>query len=326
MKLKINNSIFFSLVMLLSVVVACNDSDDLLTENAKEGGLLTATSQSLNYVVGNPDGPYTLEFFVNQGNEKIKSIRLYKSFTSTVTYTETVDGKEVEKSKTLVSNEVLDRTLPVTETKNHYVSASYTLDDLIGNLSIANLAGEVKPLPENDGLYQIGDKWVFRIESVLDDDRVVQQGYTISVSVSTRYAGKYRAVAAEYYRIGVLTYTVADWPAETVIESVDATTYRVLEYFGAAAFTGNEYYFQIVDGVITYPAKTPTGEDQTGNDQPFITCQSNPVDMAPVHCESSNKVINDDVNGKDRLIMSFGYYTAGSGPRTFYQVLEKIVE
>jgi hypothetical protein len=48
--------------------------------------------------------------------------------------------------------------------------------------------------------------------------------------------------------------------------------------------------------------------------------------MLDVHCDESNIVINNDASGKDRLIMSFGYFTPGSGPRTFYQVLEKIVE
>jgi hypothetical protein len=48
--------------------------------------------------------------------------------------------------------------------------------------------------------------------------------------------------------------------------------------------------------------------------------------MTNVNCGNSNYVINNDVNGKDRLVMSIGYYTSGSGPREFYQVLEKIVE
>uniref|UniRef100_UPI0037848390 hypothetical protein n=1 Tax=Flavobacterium sp. TaxID=239 RepID=UPI0037848390 len=65
-----------------------------------------------------------------------------------------------------------------------------------------------------------------------------------------------------------------------------------------------------------------------GNGQPFITCLTNPADMAPVYCGTSNFVVRDDVEGKDRLVMSFGYYTGSGavGPRVFYQVLEKIVE
>jgi hypothetical protein len=313
-------------ILVLALAISCNESDDVVTADAKIGGLMEASNQSINYVVGEPEGPYTLEFLVRQGGVKVNTINVYRSFQTIQKYTVIEDGKEVEKSKTFTSNEVLDRTINVTEDKNHHVSTAYTFSELKSDLQVENLDGETNPLAANDGDYQIGDKWVFRVESVLDDGRVVQQPYQVAVSVSTRYAGKYKAVAAEYYRLGVLTYTVGDWPAETVIESVDATTYRVVEYLGAAPFTGNEYYFQINNGVITYPDKRPDGTDQVGNGQPWITCQSNPVDMTPVHCATSNIVINDDATGKDRLVMSFGYFTPGSGPRTFYQVLEKIVD
>lgn len=315
----------YTIILMLGLAFACNESEDLLTEDAREGGLLEPASISLNYVVGNPNGPYTMEFLVLHGTNKTKEIRLYRSFSGVEKYTEeNEEGETVNKTFALTSNEVLDRTLTLESTTNGFVSTSFTLPQLIAALKVKNHAGVESGLPENDGLYQIGDRWSFRIECVLDDGRVVQQAFRVNVSVSTRYAGKYKAVAGEYYRIHVPTYNTSAWPAETVIESVDATTYRVVEYLGAAVFTGNEYYFQIIDGKITYPEKTPSGDAQTGNDQPFITCESNPADMVDVHCGTSNIVINDDVNGKDRLVMSFGYYTPGSGPRTFYQILEKI--
>jgi hypothetical protein len=200
---------------------------------------------------------------------------------------------------------------------------------LINGLEIGDLDGDISPLPSDDGLYQIGDKWVFRIETILDDDRVVEQSYNISIGVSTRYAGKYKAINAEYYRLGVLTYTTADWPAETIIESVDATTYKVIKYLGAFENTTSppEWFFTIVGDEITYPLTTPDGDAQTGNGQPFISCQTNPNDFAPLVCDdNTNIVINDDAGGKDRLVMTFGYYTSGSGPRVFHQVMEKIVE
>lgn len=319
------NKIFCFVAFSLTVLSACNESEDLITENAQEGGLLTATSTSLNYVVGNPDGPYTIELWVNQGRQKVRTVNLYKSFTKTVTWEVTVGGETKDTTRTFTSNEVLAESIEITNDEGHFITSSYDFDELTQGLTIGYPDGTTGALPDSDTEYQIGDRWVFRLESVLDDERVVQQAYTVGISVSTRYAGKYRAIVGEYYRIGVPTYSTANWPEETVIESVDATTYRVVEYLGAAPFTGNTWYFQIVDGVITYPDKTPTGEDQLGNGQPFIDCVSNPVDMADVHCGSSNFVTNSP-EGKDRLTMSFGYYTAGSGPRTFYQVLEKIVE
>ena len=48
--------------------------------------------------------------------------------------------------------------------------------------------------------------------------------------------------------------------------------------------------------------------------------------MTNVNCGNSNFVTRDNVNGKDKLTMSFGYLNASTGPREFYQVMEKIVE
>jgi len=153
-------------------------------------------------------------------------------------------------------------------------------------------------------------------------------GNEITFTTKVGFEGIYRTVDAFYYRIGVRTYSTADWPAETTIEAVNATTYKVnnLGPFNATGVnnTGNTWYFTIVNDVIDIPL-TYNGTIQLGNSQPFISCSSNPADMALVNCASSNVVIRDDVNGKDRLKMSFGYYTPGSGPRVFYQDLELIV-
>lgn len=118
-------------------------------------------------------------------------------------------------------------------------------------------------------------------------------------------------------------YTVADWPSEITVESIDAITYKMTDF---EPFLGNTLYFQIdAAGKITYPIKWKDVA-QIINDQAIITCDGSPVDMITVHCATSNYIVKDDVNGKDKLYQSYGYYTPGSGPRTFYQVLEKIVE
>lgn len=302
----------------LAVAFSCNESEDLITANAREGGLLEPASTSVNYVVGQPEGPYSMSFFVRQGDNQTTQVRLYKSFTTTVKYIEIVEGEEVEKSKTFVSNEVLAETIDISNSGNHHISTSFDFAELKSGLEIASLDAGPAPLPEDDSEYQIGDKWVFRVESVLADGRVVQQSVPINVAVSTRYAGTYKPIAAEYYRIGVLTTALSGWPDEILIESVDATTYRQLEYWGP--FEANEILFEINDGVITYLP------DQVFNDQPMITCESNPTDFVPaVNCGNTNFVVNDDATGKDRLYMTNGYFTAGSGPRVMYQVLEKIV-
>ena len=304
----------------LALAFSCNNSDDVVTENAKEGGLLEAASSSINYVVGAPEGPYTLSFFVRQGDVKTTEVRLYKSFVTTERWTVLdEEGKEVKKDSTFISNEILQETFDISNMESHHISTGYSLDELTEGLQVASRLAGPADLPDNDGDYTIGDRWVFRVESVLDDGRIVQQADPVNVSVSTRYAGTYRAVFGEYYRLGVLTYVTSDWPDEIVIESVDAITYRMVDYWGP--FTPNELLFTVVDGQINWLP------DQLINDVELTTCETNPADfaMAAMHCDNTNYVINDDETGKDRLVMTNGYNTPGSGPRVMYQVLEKIV-
>lgn len=298
------------LILAVSFTTSCIDDDnDELTGGATTGGLLSLNNTAIGYVVGN-GATYTATGSVYQGNSQTVKVDIYKSFTSSAT------GD--------TSNETLYESIDIANTtvgSSGTFSTSFNYEDLIAGLTLNG-----SPLPASDGELAIGDFWTLRYESTLNNGAVVSNANVTKVSVGTRFAGIYRALDAAYYRIGVLTYTASDWPSELVIESVDATTYRAVEYFGP--FNGNEWYFQIdSNDNITYPDETPSGDAQTGNGQPFITCQSNPNDMTNVPCGSeSNIVIRDDVNGKDRLLMSFGYFTAGSGSREFYQDIEKIVD
>ena len=56
------------IILLISIVAfySCNESEDLITAGAAEGGLMDVTSSSNSYVVGNPAGPYEIEFYINQ--------------------------------------------------------------------------------------------------------------------------------------------------------------------------------------------------------------------------------------------------------------------
>lgn len=308
-----NIKILLLLILGLSLITSCTDDDnDELTGGAITGGLLSLNNTAIGYVVGN-GATYTASGSVYQGNVQTVSVDVYKSFTSSST------GE--------TSNEVLYETLDIANTtvgQNGTFSTSFDYEDLITGLTVGG-----NPLPANDGELSIGDYWTIRYVSTLSDGNVVTNASTTRVSVGTRFAGLYSTVEAEYYRIGELTYVTADYQnfvPELEIQSVDATTYRVVEYFGV--FNGNTWYFQIDENdKITYPDETPEGDAQTGNGQPFITCESNPNDMTSIPCgPDTNIVIRDDVDGKDRLVMSFGYLTPGSGPREFYQVIEKIVD
>lgn len=290
----------------LTLATSCTEDDnDELTGNAIEGGLVDLDAAAIGYVVGN-DGTYTASGEVYQGESKTTSIDVYKSFTDSQTGTTT--------------EEILFEEINFTDIQQGFSS------DFSFNFKYEDLVEGFSSLPASDADLNIGDFWTLKFVSTLADGTQVTNSAVVKVSVGTRFAGVYRTLDALYYRIGVLTADESSWPAETVIESVDATTYRVVDYFGL--FSGNEWYFQIDENDnITYPDETPSGDAQQGNGQPFITCSANAGDLTNVPCGAgTNIVIRDDENGRDQLVMTYGYFTAGSGPREFYQVLEKIVE
>jgi len=315
----------YLIISLLILVGACVKPDNLAPTNSDwdgtqfpvGGGLLDVTTPSLNYVVGEPEG-YFVEFGVLQGRENFTTnVDVYKTFYA---YQRDADGAlvlDADGNKIMLhSNEFLQKSITVTDTKNHFESFTLNYTELINGLTFDGGA-----LPTNDGELNIGDYWELRLVSTTADGNVYENYQRVAIGVSTRYAGSYKCVDALYFRIGVLTYVASDWPEVTVIKSIDAVTYQVVEYAGA--FEGNTWYFQVNEGVISYPEEW-AGAAQLLNGMPMILCGH--PDMTNVNCGSSNIVVKDDVEGKDQLFMSFGYYTAGSGARTFYQVLEKIVD
>lgn len=307
---KISLYLTFIMTVLLS---SCTEDNDLLTQNETQGGLVTINTKLIGYVVGNGDSyEYKANFDIIQGVEKTAKVDVYKYFNK-----KNPDGTFTRSNQNLLTTLTLD-----TDTSFRAYEFTFTYPELIEGLSV-----DGTPLPTSDASLQIGESWVFVFVSTLTDGRTHQNASTIKVAVGTRFAGTYKCNVGAYYRLGVLNAGAADWPASTTIESVDETTYKVVEYFGI--FSGNEYYFNMDSSdVITYPANRPDGSPQLGNGQPFITCVTNPGDFAAVSIDcgpTSNIGVRDDVEGKDRLYMSYGYFTTGSGPRVFYQELEKIV-
>jgi hypothetical protein len=308
-KIKILSILFIFAISISS----CEKDSDTLTGNENVGGLLKIDKKLLPYVIG--DGTsleYKNTFSAYQGNVKVTKVNIYKKFTN-------INNK--------TSNEILLRSIIVpTSEQSTNVEYSVTYLDLVQGLSV-----DGTPMSTNDTSLNIGDYFTLRYESLTSEGKLVQNSLTnasTKVAVGTRLAGTYKCLEGIYYRIGVLTAGTADWPAETIIESVDATTYRVVNrfgYFGPAANDTNTWYFKVIGNTISYSAQEPDGSTaQTGNGQPFITCQTNPSSFnAEVNCGNSNFVVLDNVNGgKDKLYMTFGYLSP-SGPRVFYQVLEK---
>lgn len=308
------NKLFYIAFFGISVFsTSCGEPEDHVTANAKEGGIIFPASASNNYVVGSTE-PYVITFRVEQGPVKITSVDVYKTFSTKVF------NEETEVFDTKTSNEVLLTTVPVTETVTADMSFETNFTELRADLEV-----DGQELPTDDGQLSIGDNWVLRFVSTLDDGRKVTSAANNNVkfTVATRYAGKYNVIAAAYWRIGVNRPDVV-WPAQFTIESVDAITYRLVDYFGP--FSGNQLYFTINGAKeIDYPA-THDGVAQSGNGIPLTTCDNNLGDLLkPELCTGSNIVIDDNVGGKDKLLMTYSYVSP-NGPREFYSELEKIVE
>lgn len=291
-------------------VVSCEDEDnDLLTGNQNEGGLLSVNSILVPYVVGNgADFEYEASISAFQGDIQVNSVDIYKTFTN-------VAG---ESSNTVLLKTV---TFPNTEQVEN-LSFTVSYNELINGLTLNGA-----PLPASDSALSIGDSWTLTYVSNTSAGTQAQNLKTTKVSVGTRFAGQYTVIQCEYWRINVPRPDVTGPFLGTVvtIESVNSTTYRKLEWAGP--FSGNEFYFTIDSNDDVLVPTTYDGAAQILNALPAINCLETPGDMlnACAFPGIQNKAVRDDVLGKDRLYMSYGYIAA-TGPREFYEVLEKVVD
>lgn len=291
-------------------VVSCEEEDnDLLTGNQNEGGLLSVNTILVPYVVGNgADFEYEASISTFQGDIQVNSVDIYKTFTN-------VAGES--------SNTVLLKTVTFPNTAQlENLNFTVTYNELINGLTLNGA-----PLPANDSALNIGDSWTLTYVSNTSAGTQAQNLRTTKVSVGTRFAGQYTVIQCEYWRINVPRPDVTGPFLGTVvtIESVNSTTYKKLEWAGP--FSGNEFYFTINSNDDILVPTTYGGAAQILNALPATNCTETPGDMLNA-CSFpgiQNKVVRDDVLGKDRLYMSYGYIAA-TGPREFYEVLEKVVD
>ncbi len=290
--------------------ISCSESEtDTLTGNSDEGGLLTVKNALVGYVVGNGDTfEYKAGISAFQSEVKVTSVDVYKQFF----------GAAGTSQKALLATYQVP-----TDSQLVNLDLAFTYPQLISGLTI-----DGTPLSSDDSTLEIGDYWTLSYVTTTTDGDVQENAKTTKVSVGTRFAGQYNVIICDYWRIGVPRPDVTGPFLGTVvtIESVDATTYRKLEYAGP--FNGNEFYFTIDSNDVVFVPSTYNGEIQLINGFGAINCTENPGDMTNACSVAGpqNIVTRDDVNGKDRIYMTYGYFTTGSGPREFYEVLEKVVE
>ena len=149
-------------------------------------------------------------------------------------------------------------------------------------------------------------------------------GNEIIFTTKFGFEGAYKVIQGEYWRINSLSTSIV-WTGQTrTIESVNSTTYKILDFAGP--FIGNTHYFNID---ASNNVKTPTlynGIAQLLNGYPLSNCDETPslIMNACGFSGIQNIVVRDNVNGIDKIYRTYGYNTP-TGPREFYEVLERIV-
>lgn len=308
MKTLSNKFWYILIAAFVFTVTSCGEQDDLLTENANTGGLVEVQTASVFYLLGDVTAPYTIRLLVPQGEVKTTSIEVYAKFTDALG----------------TGEEGLLMTIPVDNTINSsFVTGTFTYNDL----KAATSRADGSALPDDDFELVIGDNWTLSYRAMTTSGDWLNAA-TTNVGVATRFAGTYAVIDKDYWRINVDRSDLDGfWPATIDIVSVDASTYWQVEWVGP--FDLNELYFTINPmDEIDYPENQPDGDPQIINDQPITTCDLNPGDLTNVFCDepTTNTAQRVDPSGEDILYMAYGYFTPGSGPREFYQELEKIVE
>lgn len=300
------NKIFlyiFSLFVLTFSFTSCGE-EDLVTY--QEGGVLKIADAYIDiltpvvsFQAGIPD--YTISMDLVNGEKKVKSIRVYSVFTDAAT-----EGK---------SNEVLLATLSVPDGNKVNISKAFTYADLKNGLTVGGAA-----LPADEKDLAVGSGWKLRFEGDSDLGPVQLNG-SITIAVLSRFAGIYKVVESNYFRIGVLT---AQWDGQTrFIGSVDETTFSYNDYWGNFAWGGQSFRFKIdfTSNKIEVPILV-NGALFSGNRG--INCETDPASFPQFDCANYNLFIPDDATGKHTIKLAYGYFTDGSGPRVFYETLEKV--
>lgn len=301
--IKIKNLIF---VLFITLLAGCNKNDNPISKNAKEGGLIEVNTGTVVYFLNTMDQDYPIELKYYQGQgADIATIDVYKQFF-------TID----DVGNPISSERVLFKTIDLTSNKTpgyHTFNASF--QELAAGTTIDGVL-----IPQSDDLLKPGFYWELTYDINLDDDRTVFVPQN-TVFINSRYAGVYDVVDALYFRLGVLTYELEDWPSEVTVTALNANTFRMeapCEPFGS-----NAIYFTIDDasGAVQI-LKSYAGSELTINNQKVATCSTEPGAFNNIPCDGSNVAIKVP-STKDTLKLSYAYVTPGSGPREFWQVMVK---
>lgn len=161
-------------ILLIAIVAiafnACVEPVDLVTANAREGGLVEPT-KNLPYKLG---ATTTLDIAVSVPmGPSISKVEVYKQFLG-------VEGE--------VSNKVLYTTVDISDNASGAFDFNYSTNfaDMIDGLTV-----DGAPLPSDENEYDIGAKFVFSYTSLMSNSDVILNGNKTNVIMANFFAGKY---------------------------------------------------------------------------------------------------------------------------------------
>lgn len=258
---------------------ACNKSEDLVTADAKTGGLVFP-SGNINYKLGGTP-QFTVALLVPQG-PGITTIEVFNKYIGNAA------GNE--------SNTVLIKTIDVnSENVGATISKDFVLTyaELINGLLIAG-----QPLPADENLIPIGDVWELTFVSHLADGGVVTNNNFTSIAAANRWAGPY-LLSSFVLREGdpVLTGNFQDLPWDLLTNGAKAVTYGAIHPWGDGVST--------IGGIGQWVI---TIDDSGGADNPMPIVVTDPANAAVV----TNPAYNNRYDPATKTFYLSVYW--GNGP------------
>ena len=162
----------------------------------------------------------------------------------------TVSFDAINGSKTINQVEVLSRFTDATKgitsdpvvLKTYDIPAQIGRTDIVDSFTYAQLAAgitiEGQPLPSDPGLLSTGSNWQLSFVGKGHASGDIPLNGGVVMGVLSPFAGLYRVLESDYYRINVQS-GIADWTGqERFIGSVDETTFSYNNYWGPFAWSG----------------------------------------------------------------------------------------
>ena len=152
-------------------------------------------------------------------------------------------------------------------------------------------------------------------------------GSELNITTASRISGSYKVIQGEYWRINVYRPDITWVDQIRTIQKINETTNYLSDWCGPFEMASNSHYFTINAANVVNVPNVIFATTQLFNGLPSTNCIENPTLLTNAcnFAGPQNIYILDNVNGKDRIYRTYGY-NAASGPREFYEVLEKIVD